>query len=80
LIKHYTMKHPAISDNLPLLPNCYKVTFVEQPPCENLDWCEDKWMQRTKASINRQNDLTRYQLLSFFLIWFCFYILSTRFA
>jgi len=25
LIKHYTMKHPAISDNLPLLPNCYKL-------------------------------------------------------
>jgi len=52
LIKHYTMKHPAISDNLPLLPNCYKVAFVEQPPCDNLDWCEDKWMHRIKASIN----------------------------
>jgi len=52
LIKHYTMKHPAISDNLPLLANCYKVTFVEQPPCENLGCCEDKWMHRIKASIN----------------------------
>jgi len=52
LIKHYTMKQPAISDNLPLLPNCYKVTFVEQPPRENLDWCEDKWIHWIKASIN----------------------------
>ena len=52
LIKHHTMKHPAISDNLPFLPNCYKVTFVEQSPCENLDWCEDKWIHRIKASIN----------------------------
>jgi len=24
LIKHYTMKHPAISDNLPLLPNAIR--------------------------------------------------------
>jgi len=52
LIKHYTMKYLAISENLPLLPNCYMVTFVEQPPCENLDWCEDKWMHRIKALIN----------------------------
>ena len=36
LIKHYTMKYPAICDSLPLLSNCYKATFVEQPPCEDL--------------------------------------------
>jgi len=41
-----------ISDNLPLLPNRYKVTFVEQPPCETLDWYEDKGMHRMKVSIN----------------------------
>jgi len=52
LIKHYTTKHSVINDNLPLLPNCYKVTFVEQRPCENLDWCGDKRMHRIKASIN----------------------------
>jgi len=82
LIKHYTMKHPCIRDNLPLVSNCYKVTFVEQPPCENLDWSEDKWMHRIKSSINLDRmilpDTRRFRLL--FLIPFCIYLLSIRFA
>ena len=76
------MKHPAINDDLPLLPNCYKVTFVEQSPCENLDWCEDKRIHRVKASINLDRmilpDIRWFQVL--FLIQFCFCILSIRFA
>jgi len=32
LIEQFIMKHPDIRNNLPLLSDCYKVTFVEQPP------------------------------------------------
>jgi len=46
------MERQDITIYLILLFKCYKVTFVEQTTCENLDWCEDKLMHRIKASIN----------------------------
>jgi len=52
-------KAPGHSNNLPLLYDCYKVTFVERSHCESLDCCEDNRMHRIK-SVNQlgTNDLT----------------------
>jgi len=51
------MKHPDINDNLALLSDCYKVTFVKNYPCENLD----SWDAKNKSFDQLgQNDLTGY--------------------
>ena len=52
LNKHYHTKHSETIHSSTSFSASYKVTFVEQPPCEDLDWCEDKWLHRINASIN----------------------------
>ena len=38
----------------PNLSQCFSVIFVEEPPFDVLDICEDKWFHKLGASINLQ--------------------------
>ena len=53
LLRHAAL-HFDINDK-PQIFDCYSVYFVEQPNHDTLDICEDKWLHRTRASINIQD-------------------------
>jgi len=36
-----------------IISECFIVMFVEQPSCDYLDICEDKWLNKMSASINK---------------------------
>lgn len=52
LLIHYTKLHPSALNNYPVLSQCFKVTFVDQPPQHLLDKFENQWQTRIKATIN----------------------------
>ena len=53
LSRHCSENHGTI--NKPPLHEAYTVTFVEQPSCDSLDICENKWYHLIDAQINIQN-------------------------
>ena len=53
LLRHYLENHGNI--NKPPLYEAYTVTFVDQPSCHSLDFCENKWYHVIDAQTDIQN-------------------------
>ena len=54
LLQHYKSNHNLLLARRPSLSQCFSVIFVEEPPFDVLDICEDKWFHKLGASINLQ--------------------------
>ena len=54
LLQHYKSNHNLLLARRPNLSQCFSVIFVEEPPFDVLDICEDKWFHKLGASINLQ--------------------------
>ena len=54
LLQHYKSNHNLLLARRPSLSQCFSVIFVEEPPCDVLDICEDKWFHKLGTSINLQ--------------------------
>ena len=54
LLQHYKSNHNLLLARRPNLTQCFSVIFVEEPPFDVLDICEDKWFHKLGASINLQ--------------------------
>ena len=51
LLHHVVHEHKI--EKKPKINECCIVTFVEQPSYDYLDICEDKWLNKISASINK---------------------------
>jgi len=51
LLHHVVHEHKI--EKKPKISECFIVTFVEQPSYDYLDICEDKWLNKISASINK---------------------------
>jgi len=51
LLHHVVHEHKI--EKKPKISECFVVTFVEQPSYDDLDICEDKWLNKISASINK---------------------------
>ena len=54
LLQHDKSNHNLLLASRPSLSQCFSVIFVEEPPFDMLDICEDKWFHKLGASINLQ--------------------------
>ena len=51
LLQHVVHEHKILKK--PKISEYFIVTFVEQPSYDYLDICEDKWLNKISASINK---------------------------